>query len=63
MDNNYILIENELGIFLYDFNEKKKLEEKLSKDKIEFFNFISYPKEESKIIYGDGNGNIFYSMN
>ena len=63
IDSNNILIQNEIGIMLYDNKEKKKIDEKVLKDKIGFFNFINFPKEESKIIYGDGNGNVFYSMN
>ena len=61
IDNNHILAQNELGIMLYDYKEKKKLGERLLKDKIGFFSFINYQNEETKIIYGDQIGNIFYS--
>ena len=61
IDNNHILAQNELGIMLYDYKEKKKLGERLLKDKIGFFSFIDYQNEETKIIYGDQIGNIFYS--
>lgn len=61
IDNNHILAQNELGIMLYDYKEKKKLGERLLKDKIGFFSFINYPNEETKIIYGDQIGNVFYS--
>ena len=46
---------------LYDYKEKKKLGERILKDKIGFFSFINYQNEETKIIYGDQNGNVFYS--
>ena len=61
IDNNHILAQNELGIMLYDYKEKKKLGERLLKDKIGFFSFINYQNEETKIIYGDQIGNVFYS--
>ena len=61
IDNNHILAQNELGIMLYDYKEKKKLGERILKDKIGFFSFINYQNEETKIIYGDQNGNVFYS--
>ena len=61
IDNNHILAQNELGIMLYDYKEKKKLGERLLKDKIGFFSFINYQNKETKIIYGDQIGNIFYS--
>ena len=61
IDNNNILVQNEFGLMLYDYKEKKKLGERILKDKIGFFNFINYQNEETKIIYGDHNGNVFYS--
>lgn len=62
IDSNNILMQNKFGIVLYDYKEKKKLGERILKDSIEFLNFIHYQNQETKIIYGDIEGNVYYSM-
>jgi WD40 repeat protein len=61
IDRDSILVESELQICLLDYKEKKTIGERKSKDKIEFFNFYKYDKNETRIIYGDEIGNVFYS--
>ena len=61
-DSNNILIQNEFGLFLYDYKQKKKIGERILKEKIGFFDFISNENEDTKIVYGDEQGNVFYSM-
>ena len=61
IDSNNILIENEFGLKLIDYQEKKLIEERKLKDKITFFNFYNYSKNDTRIVYGDEKGNIFYS--
>lgn len=63
LDNNNILIQNEFGLILYDYKEKKKIGERLLKNKITSFSFIDKGNNETKIVYGDQKGNIFYSEN
>ena len=63
IDNNNILIQNEFGLILYDYKERKKIGERILKNKIGFFNFIDDKKGDTKIVYGDQIGNVFYSMN
>ena len=63
LDSNNILIQNEFGLILYDYKEKKKIGERLLKNKISFFKFIDKGNNETKIVYGDQQGNIFYSEN
>ena len=62
IDCNNILLQNEFGLMLYDYKEKKFLGERLLKRKIRFFKFIDYENEETKLIYGDQQGNVYYSM-
>ena len=61
IDSNNILVENEFGLKLIDYQEKKLIEERKLKDKITFFNFHNYSKNDTRIVYGDEKGNIFYS--
>lgn len=61
IDNNNILLKNDFEIKLIDWKEKKIIEEKKYKDKITFFNFYNYSKNDLRIVYGDEKGNIFYS--
>ena len=62
IDSNNILIQNEFGLFLYDYKQKEKIGERILKEKIGFFDFISNENEDTKIVYGDEQGNVFYSM-
>ena len=63
IDNSNILIQNEFGLILYNYKEKKKIGERILKNKIGFFKFIDNKKGDSKIVYGEEKGNISYSMN
>ena len=62
VDSNNILVENEFGLKLIDYHEKKLIGERKLKDKITFFDFYSYSKNDTRIVYGDEKGNIFYSV-
>ncbi len=62
IDSKNILINNDFDIKLYDWKDKKIIEEKKLKDKISFFNFYNYSKNDTRIVYGDEKGNIFYSV-
>ena len=62
IDKSDVLIQNEFGLILYDYKEKKKIGERILKEKIGFFDFISNENEDTKIVYGDEQGNVFYSM-
>ena len=62
IDSNNILIQNENELKLFDYKEKKIINEKKSKNKIQFCNFYNYSKNDTRIIYGDEKGNIFYSV-
>ena len=61
IDSKNIIMQNEQGFLLYDYNERKKIGERLLKDKLGFFSFINYQNEDTKVIYGDQQGNVFYS--
>ena len=61
IDNNNILIQNDNELKLFDYRNKKLIDEKKAKNKIEFCNFYNYPKNDTRIIYGDDKGNISYS--
>ena len=62
IDGTDILIQNEFGLKLFDYKEKKLIGERKVKDKIGFFNFYNYSKNDTRIVYGDEKGNIFYSV-
>ena len=53
IDANNILVENEFGLKLIDCQEKKLIEERKLKDKITFFNFYNYSKNDTRLVYGD----------
>ena len=55
------MIQNDYEIKLFDYKEKKLINERKSKDKIEFFNYYNFSNNDTRIIYGDEKGNIFYS--
>ena len=61
-DSNNILIKNDYKLELINYKEKNIIEEKTLSDKITFFNFYNYSKSDTRIIYGDEKGNIFYSV-
>ena len=63
IDKSDVLIQNEFGLILYDYKEKKKIGERILKNEIEFFKFINVKKGDTKIVYGDQKGNVSYSMN
>ena len=62
MDTNNILIQNEYELKLFDYKEQKIISERNSKDRIKFFNFYNFSKDDTRILYGDEKGNIFYSV-
>ena len=62
IDGTDILIQNEFGLKLFDYKEKKLIGERKVKDEIGFFNFYNYSKNDTRIVYGDEKGNIFYSV-
>ena len=62
IDKSDVLIQNEFGLILYDYKEKKKIGERILKNEIEFFKFINVKKGDTKIVYGDQKGNVSYSM-
>ena len=62
VDSNNILIKNDYKLELINYKEKNIIEEKTLSDKITFFNFYNYSKSDTRIIYGDEKGNIFYSV-
>lgn len=62
IDGTDILIQNEFGLNLLDYKEKKLIGERKVKDEIGFFNFYNYSKNDTRIVYGDEKGNIFYSV-
>ena len=61
MDCSNILIQNDYEIKLFDYKEKKLINERKTKDKIEFFSYYNFSNNDTRIIYGDEKGNIFYS--
>ena len=61
IDSKNILIQHDYGLILYDYNEKKKIGERQLKDKLGFFSFINYQNNETNVVYGDQQGNVFYS--
>ena len=61
IDSNNILIENEMELKLIERKEKKIIQERKLKNKITFFKFYNYLKNDTRIVYGDEKGNIFYS--
>ena len=47
---------------LIERKEKKIIQERKLKNKITFFKFYNYLKNDTRIVYGDEKGNIFYSV-
>ena len=62
LDASNSLLVNEIGLKIFDYKEKKIISERKSEDRIEFLNFYNYSKDDTRIIYGDEKGNIFYSV-
>ena len=61
IDSSCILMQNELGLKLYDYKEKKLMGERVLNNKIKFFNFY-HGSKDTKIVYGDSKGNVYYSV-
>ena len=62
IDASNSLLVNEYGLEIFDYKDKKIISERKSEDRIEFLNFYNYSKDDTRIIYGDEKGNIFYSV-
>ena len=62
MDASNSILVNEYGLKLFDYKEKKIISERKSENIVEFLNFYKYLKDDTRIIYGDEKGNIFYSV-
>ena len=62
IDSNNVLIKNDFELKLINYKEKNIIEQRKLEDKITFFNFYNYSKNDTRIIYGDEKGNIFYSV-